>query len=122
MLNHGQGVTVHLHDCPELRRKRSHRERWVDVEWAAPDERMFGVPVRVEVKNGRGVLAAVAAGIAKAGSNIENVGMEEARAGVYTALLFTLQVTGRKHLAQVMRHLRTLPEVTHMTREKGSLR
>ena len=56
------------------------------------------------VANQRGVLARVAAAIADAGSNIDNVGMEGD--GTYTTMTFTLQVRNRHHLAQVMRDLR----------------
>jgi len=61
------------------------------------------------------VLAQVAAAIADAGSNIENVEYKE-RDGVSAILLFTIEVKNRKHLADVMRRVRRLAVVTAVRR------
>ena len=61
------------------------------------------------------MLAKVAAEIAEAGSNIDNVSMDEDRA-VYTTMHFTLEVRNRLHLARLMRTLRRIPEVVRITR------
>lgn len=48
LLRKGQGLEVHLNDCPTLTRNHSaERDRWVDVEWEAGSERFFDVGVRV---------------------------------------------------------------------------
>ena len=113
----GQGLVVHTHDCPIVTRARTDPEKWIDVEWAPEADRMFDVAIRVTVANQRGVLAKVAAAIAEAGSNIDNVSMDEER-GVYTAMHFTIQVHNRLHLARVMKSLRRIPEVMRITRIK----
>ncbi|MFZ5509707.1 MAG: RelA/SpoT family protein [Pseudomonadota bacterium] len=115
----GQGLVVHVSDCPGIARMRGERERWVDVEWEADSGRLFEVSIKVMAENRRGVLAKVAAEIAEAGSNIQNVSMDEA-AGTHTALNFTLQVSNRVHLARIMRNLRHIPEVIRITRVKES--
>jgi GTP pyrophosphokinase len=63
------------------------------------------------------VLAKVATAISEAGSNIDNVSMDEER-GIYTAMHFTIQVHNRLHLARVMKSLRRIPEVVRITRIK----
>jgi len=73
------------------------------------------VAIRVLAANQRGVLAKVAATIAEAGSNIDNVSMDEER-GIYTALQFTIEVQNRLHLARLMKTLRRIPEVVRITR------
>jgi len=71
------------------------------------------------VANQPGVLAKIAAGIAEAGSNIDNVGMEESDDSAYTNMHFTVQVENREHLARLMRSLRKIPEVVRLNRVKG---
>jgi GTP pyrophosphokinase len=66
------------------------------------------------------VLAKIAAGIAAAGSNIDNVDMEEGDDSAYTSMNFTVQVEDREHLARLMRSLRKIPEVIRINRAKGS--
>ena len=65
----------------------------------------FKTLLKVVVDNRPGVLATIAAAIAEAGSNIENVEYQE-RDGSSATLQFTLEVRDRKHLAQVMRRVR----------------
>jgi RelA/SpoT family (p)ppGpp synthetase len=113
----GQGLVVHTNDCPTAAKSRGDPEKWLDVEWAPETDKMFDVGIRVTVVNQRGVLAKVATEIAEAGSNIDNVSMEEERS-LYTAMHFTLQVANRLHLARVMRALRRIQEVVRIARVK----
>ncbi len=113
----GQGLVVHTHDCPTAAKARVDPDKWIDVEWAAETDRTFDVGVKVDAANQRGVLAKVAAAIAEAGSNIDNVSMDEER-GVYTTMHFTIQVQNRLHLARVMKSVRRIPEVVRLARVK----
>ncbi len=113
----GQGLVVHTHDCPTAAKSRGDPEKWLDVEWAPETDKMFDVAIRVTVVNQRGVLAKVAAAIAEAGSNIDNVRMDEERS-LYTTMHFTLQVANRLHLAKVLRALRRIHDVVRIARVK----
>ncbi|MBI2307157.1 MAG: bifunctional (p)ppGpp synthetase/guanosine-3',5'-bis(diphosphate) 3'-pyrophosphohydrolase [Rhodocyclales bacterium] len=116
----GQGLVVHAHDCPQIRKSRSNEpQKWIDVEWQPAEGKLFDARIRVTAKNARGVLAKMAAAIAESGSNIENVSMEEKTPGLYTTLQFTLQVGNRVHLAKVMRGLRLIQEVVRISRVRG---
>jgi GTP diphosphokinase / guanosine-3',5'-bis(diphosphate) 3'-diphosphatase len=112
-----QGLVIHIHDCPVISKNRGNSDNWLDVAWGKGITRHFEVGIRIMVANERGVLARVAAVIAGAGSNIGNVAMEGE--GAYTTMNFTLQVSNRYHLAQVMRGLRRIPEVAKISRMKG---
>jgi GTP pyrophosphokinase len=118
VIKSGQGLVVHTHDCPTLRRGRSG-EQWLDVAWDKNINRNFVVGVKLLVANQRGVLAKIAAAISEAESNIENVNFNNE--GEYTALYFTLEVSHRVHLANVMRSLRKIPEVVRIIRVKGAV-
>jgi guanosine-3',5'-bis(diphosphate) 3'-pyrophosphohydrolase len=119
-INKGQGLVIHTHDCPVIAKNRADTDKWLDVEWdpEAP-KKPFDVNIKLVVANQRGVLAKVAAAIADAGSNIDNVSMEEEDGSAYTNMNFTLQVENRIHLANVMRSLRKIEEVVRITRVKG---
>ena len=85
------------------------------MEWAAEPGIDFSTGIRVEVDNRRGTLATVAAAIAELGSNIENVRSAE-KDGLSAALNFLLMVHDRRHLAQIMRRLRAIPQVMRISR------
>jgi GTP diphosphokinase / guanosine-3',5'-bis(diphosphate) 3'-diphosphatase len=81
----------------------------------ATTNRTFPVEIRVEVRNRLGVLAAVAANISSAETNIEHVQVVE-RDGDSSSLIFLLQVDGRDQLEQVLRSIRAMPDVLTVTR------
>jgi GTP pyrophosphokinase len=112
-----QGLVIHIQDCPTVGKNRGGADNWLDVAWGRGITRQFEVSIKILVANQRGVLARVAAAIADAGSNIDNVAMDGE--GAYTTMTFTLEVRDRHHLAQVMRGLRRIHEVARISRMKG---
>ncbi len=104
-LSAGKGIVVHQVECPNVPEFRKNPERCVEIAWAREVLGDFKVLLKVVVDNRPGVLATVAAAVAEAGSNIENVEYSE-RDHVTATLLFTIEVRDRKHLAQAMRRVR----------------
>ena len=120
MISKGQGMMIHTHDCPVIGKTRPDPDRLLDVQWDPEPRKSFEVSIKLVAANQRGVLAKVAAEISSAGSNIQNVAVDPEDGGTYTAMHFTLQVSNRLHLAQIMRALRRVPEVIRISRVKGS--
>ncbi len=118
VIKSGQGLLVHTHDCPTLRRGRSSGEQWLDVAWDKNISRPFDVNIKLLVADRRGVLAKVSAAIAEAEANIENISFTHE--GEYSGLHFTLEVNNRLHLARIMRALRGIPEVVRIFRVKNA--
>jgi len=118
VFNPGSGMSVHRQECPNLGDFRKGGENWLDVRWEEDADAEFSTEIRIEVGTKRGVLATVAASIAEMGCNIENVSIEE-RDGLSSTLDFVIAVRGRKHLARIIRHLRSLPPVMRIIRAQG---
>jgi GTP pyrophosphokinase len=116
IINKDQGMLVHTHDCPVIAKMRADPDKLFDVEWAPDTKKLFDVSIRLMAVNERGVLAKVAAEIAEAGSNIGNVAVDQGDR--YAILHFTIQVSNRMHLAQIMRALRRIPQVIRIARVK----
>jgi GTP diphosphokinase / guanosine-3',5'-bis(diphosphate) 3'-diphosphatase len=119
MISKDQGMVIHTHDCPVVAKTRYDRDRLIDVQWDADTRKAFEVSIKLVVANQRGVLAKVAAEIAGADSNIQNVSVDPEDGGNYTTMHFTLQVSNRLHLARIMRSLRSVPEVIRISRVKS---
>ncbi len=111
----GKGIVVHRNECRNLGDFHSKRDKWIDVEWSEEPQAEFQTEIRVDVGNRRGALATIATAIAEQGSNIENVHSRE-KDGMTTTLDFLINVTGRRHLAGIMRRLRQVPTVTRILR------
>ncbi|ODU76316.1 MAG: guanosine-3',5'-bis(diphosphate) 3'-pyrophosphohydrolase [Bordetella sp. SCN 68-11] len=115
----GHGLVVHTEDCPNARRQRAREpERWLDVAWDDQTSRHFTVRIDVVLRQERGVLGRVAAEISASDANITHVSMQD-EASSTVAVHFTIQVESRQHLAQVIRHLRRVPQVQRIIRVKG---
>jgi GTP diphosphokinase / guanosine-3',5'-bis(diphosphate) 3'-diphosphatase len=119
-INKEKGLIIHTHDCPTVAKFRLDPDKWLDVEWSSDSGKLFKVNVRIVVANERGMLAKIAAGISEAGSNIDNVNIQEPDGSQYADVNFTVQVRDRVHLANLMRNLRKIPNVVRINRVKGS--
>ncbi|MDS0858971.1 bifunctional (p)ppGpp synthetase/guanosine-3',5'-bis(diphosphate) 3'-pyrophosphohydrolase [Burkholderia pseudomultivorans] len=117
----GLGMAIHTTDCRVA--QRIHRRdpgRWIDVEWAPQPGRLFDVAVKALVKNAKGIFARVAADITSADANIVHIAMDEDLTHESTVLRFVIQVSDRVHLANVMRRVRTNPDVMRIMRERST--
>ena len=114
----GQGLLVHLRECVTLKKQRLDASELVDVEWAADVQGVFETGIRLLVADRRGLLADVALAIADAGANIDTVSMERPDGGDVLAMFFGVQVRDRRHLAQVLRSLRRVPDVKRAQRTR----
>jgi len=119
VISKGQGMVIHTHDCPVIAKARHDPDRVLDVAWDPETRKLFDVSIKLVVANQRGVLAKVAAEIAEADSNIQNVAVDPEDGSSYTNMYFTLQVSNRLHLAGIMRGLRRIPEVVRISRVQG---
>ncbi len=114
-LSTGKGIVVHRIECPNVAEYRAFPERFIEMAWDRDVSGDYRVELRIIVANKPGVLAQVAAAVANASSNIENVEYKE-RDLMTATLLFTIEVSGRKHLADVMRGVRRLAVVNAVYR------
>ncbi|KAF1726400.1 RelA/SpoT family protein [Pseudoxanthomonas japonensis] len=112
----GKGIVVHRLDCPNVTEFRKSPERWVPIAWDAKVTGDYDAALLIDVENRPGVLAQVAAAVAKSQSNIERVEYLERDINV-AVLRFSIQVRDRNHLAEVMRRLRRL-NVVHGVRRQ----
>ncbi|MEP6634439.1 MAG: TGS domain-containing protein, partial [Luteimonas sp.] len=103
----GRGIVVHRLDCPNVAEYRKSPERWVAIGWDRDVSGDFHVALRIEVDNSPGVLAQVAAAIAQAESNIDGVEYLE-RDNNVAVIRFSIEVSDRDHLAEVIRRTRRL--------------
>ncbi|HST45408.1 MAG TPA: ACT domain-containing protein, partial [Luteimonas sp.] len=111
----GRGIVVHRMDCPNVAEYRKSPERWVSIGWDRAVVGDYNVALRIEVVNRPGVLAQVAAAIAKADSNIDGVEYLE-RDDNIASIRFSIEVRNRVHLAEVIRRTRRLSVVQGVQR------
>jgi RelA/SpoT family (p)ppGpp synthetase len=114
-LSAGRGIVVHRDSCKNVADYKKNPDKWIEVEWEREIAEEFLVELRLDVADKRGVLAAVAAAISEADSNIDTINTLE-RDGVTTTVNLLMHVRDRVHLARVMRRIRVLPQVLRLSR------
>ena len=113
-----RGLIIHTHECNEIKKIKVDPEKWVDVEWEPNPDRLFKVKLDILVSNERGVLAKIASVIAEMESNIDKLTTEESDGGGFTSINFLIEVKNRIHLADIIRNLRKIEQVSRITRFK----
>jgi (p)ppGpp synthase/HD superfamily hydrolase len=116
-LSSGLGVVIHRTNCPNVADFRKHPTKWIPVEWQRGIKGEFQSEIQVRTMNRVGLLAEVAGRISAIKSNIDHVTVETD--GDASTLLFRLKVRDRRHLAQVLRSIRTNPDVLRVQRPAG---
>ncbi|MBY0498178.1 MAG: bifunctional (p)ppGpp synthetase/guanosine-3',5'-bis(diphosphate) 3'-pyrophosphohydrolase [Nitrosomonas sp.] len=108
------GLIIHMLNCSNISHSAKSQENCLNVTWGKDISRTFEAAIKIIAVNKQGVLARVAAEIAKADSNIDDIVMESEND--YMHMRFVLQVNNRLHLSQVIRGLRHLREISTISR------
>ena len=114
----GKGLVVHREMCGNIADVRDKPEKTSSVAWAPDVSGEFPTKIRVEVESGRGIIASLATRIAEVGGNTEQVNVDEKDAH-NSVIHFRLGVQSRKHLADIMRRLRTISAVLKVSRSRS---
>ena len=118
-LGRGDGLAVHTEECPVGRRLvERDSERFLSVEWADEPSRAFESRLVVNVDNGKGVLARVAATLTSSEADIIHVDMSGNDRN-QVELHFTVAVRNRRHLADILRAVKRTPSVLRAHRQKS---
>lgn len=115
LMTAGRGIVIHQPLCPNVVENRNAKKDWVDVEWAKNVDQEFNAELGLDVVNQRGVLATIAAAVADQGANIEEVEFSE-RDDKHSHMRLVISVKDRKHVADVIRHVRNIRTVVRVAR------
>ena len=114
-ISSGRGIVIHTQSCKNAKDARKQTQKWINVDWSDDITTEFSVSLRVVVEHRKGVLATIASAISDSEANIEHVVTAD-REDQLSSLDFILAVRDRKHLADIMRNLRSLGMVVALTR------
>ncbi|MBO4300129.1 MAG: bifunctional (p)ppGpp synthetase/guanosine-3',5'-bis(diphosphate) 3'-pyrophosphohydrolase [Desulfovibrio sp.] len=113
-ISRGQGITVHLADCPNV--VNMEPERLISVHWDGQEEKPYEAGIFIIAKNEHGVLAMVADAIGRSNVNITGLGLE-IQADGRARMHFTVEVRDTTQLYQLIETIRALPPIFEVVRE-----
>jgi RelA/SpoT family (p)ppGpp synthetase len=114
----GRGLVIHTENCKNLEELRDSPEKFVILSWDKDIDGEFDVDLMVYLENRRGIVAEMASVITQAEANIEQINVED-RDAQLSVIHLTLSVQGRKHLARVIRRIRTIRSVNKIVRSRN---
>ncbi len=116
-LGRGEGLTVHRHGCAVGAKLRGRdNERFIDVSWSDEPVRSFNAAVDITMTNGRGVLASVAAAVAKTEADIVHVDMGNEPVGASAHMRLLIGVRDADHLDASIKALKRTTSVLAASR------
>lgn len=114
----GRGLVVHRETCPNIRGYQKEPEKYMAVEWSEDYAQEFVTELKVDIQNHQGALAELTRVIANTGSNIHGISTKERDGRLYTVTV-SLTTKDRVHLAKIMKHIRVMPHVSKVRRNKN---
>ena len=118
-LRKGRGVMIHIETCKNIADEIAASKDNLMVRWDPEVTGEFSVSLMMDTLNERGVLATLAAAIAKSDADIEKIEFSEKGTTIGTIHL-DVAVNNRVHLARLMKRLRALKEISRVVRLKNS--
>jgi guanosine-3',5'-bis(diphosphate) 3'-pyrophosphohydrolase len=116
VLSPGKGMTIHQTGCSNIRKlSKEEPHRVLIMQWGDDVLGDFHASLRIELINHQGTLATLTNTVASCGSNIVGLQTEEKESNVYY-IDIELTIKNRLQLANVMRKIRTMPEVQRVSR------
>lgn len=113
-ISRGMGVTVHRTDCANV--ANMEPERLISVHWDGGEEKPYEAGIFVMARNQQGVLAEVAATLARNNVNITGLNMDVLVDG-RAKLRFTVEVRDSTQLYQLIEGIRALPCILEVVRD-----
>ena len=117
-LSAGKGMVVHLETCRNIGEVRHNPEKCIQLSWAKDVVGEFNVELRIELEHQRGLIALLAGSVNAADGNIEKISMDE-RDGRISVVQLVVSVHDRVHLARVIKKLRAIKGVVHISRVRA---
>ncbi len=121
-MGRGEGLLVHTAECQVGKRLQVRDSaHWISVAWADELNGSFEAHVGLLLRNGKGVLAQVAASVSQAEADIRHVQMDKEQdvAKETAEMRLVLAVRDRLHLADVLRVLKRSSSVLRVWRIKS---
>ncbi len=114
-MTRGRGLVVHRAKCANCKNIAHHPDSYFHLAWSEATKGKFQVRINLETRNQPGVLASVSNIIAAHNSNINNLQLDPQLHGT-SSMSFIIEVSGRVHLAGIMRQLHGENSVIRLSR------
>ncbi len=114
LANSGSGIVIHSEGCKKVLNLSNNKVQ-MHLSWVKDITDEFTVELQVELERQRGIIAELAAAITRAEGNLERIAVTDQDAKL-SIVSVVLHVQGRRHLARVIKRIRTIKAVVRLSR------
>ena len=112
----GKGLVIHHELCSNLKNRKDDPKHYMSVDWEKSDTQIeFETELRIEMINQQGTLPHLMSTISSMDSTIQSIWTEEQEGRLYQIIVL-LTVKDIKHLANIIRKIKQMPELIHIER------
>ncbi|MBN6062718.1 bifunctional GTP diphosphokinase/guanosine-3',5'-bis pyrophosphate 3'-pyrophosphohydrolase [Aggregatibacter actinomycetemcomitans] len=112
----GKGLVIHHEACSNLKDRENNPKNYMSVDWEKSDTQIeFEAELRIEMINQQGTLPHLMSTISAMDSNIQSIWTEEQEGRLYQIIVL-LMVKDKKHLAHIIRKIKSMPELISIER------
>lgn len=112
----GKGLVIHHELCSNLKNRKDDPKHYMSVDWEKSDTQIeFETELRIEMINQQGTLPHLMSTISSMDSNIQSIWTEEQEGRLYQIIVL-LTVKDIKHLVNIIRKIKQMPELIHIER------
>lgn len=117
VITSSQGLVIHNENCVKLLKLRASDDKCIHVHWSPDVQGKFKSRLHIKVKDKQGMIADMTAILSSQKINIADLKVRFL-ASPYVELILELEVSDRKELALVIRHLRKLSNILKISRDE----
>lgn len=114
-ISKGRGIVIHRETCNNVSEIRGNPEKSVFLTWDDNLNGEFYTAVKIIVEAETGIIANIASAVSDADAAIDRINREE-RDAKTSVIVLEVGVRDRKHLANVVRHIRRIKSVMKISR------
>ena len=114
-ISKGRGIVIHRETCNNVSEIRDNPEKSVFLTWDDNLNGEFYTAVKIIVEAETGIIANIASAVSDADAAIDRINREE-RDAKTSVIVLEVGVRDRKHLANVVRHIRRIKSVMKISR------
>ncbi len=114
-ITRGRGVSVHRHDCSNVRTDEFEKERMIDVSWAKDEVSSYNVEIQVSAEDSPGLIALLSNKLYTLGYSMTSINARMGKNQV-AIIMIGLVISDLKQLDDILVQLKKMPGIIEVFR------
>ena len=114
----GRGISIHRHDCSNVKLFQDNEERKIEVSWDEREQKKYVFPLRIIGEDRPGLLHEIAEAFTVSGANVIEATLKTAQP--HATGIFKIEIQNRNQVKQIFRRIQKIKGIKQIIRVKNS--